>query len=141
MQYLNQLIKWIENLWILFFEVDHKNQHRDDNHIENLRWCTQGQNQRNKTSYKGHVVEYLDRLSDYAFEFPDYNGHEFYDYWFDPETNCFYFYTGAAWREINYQTNKNESKIEGKKRNRMKPKEISCIVLYMLYLYFFSYKF
>lgn len=33
------------------------------------------------------------------------------------------------------------SKIEGKKRNRMKPKEIYFIVLYMLYLYFFSYKF
>ena len=84
-------------------EVDHINHIGDDNHIENLRWVTHSTNLRNKASYRGCVVEYLDRLSEAAFEFPEYNGHEFFDYWFDPETNCFYYYTGAAFREITYQ--------------------------------------
>lgn len=102
-------------------QVDHKNQHRDDNHIENLRWCTRSTNERNKTSYRGCVVEYVDRISDYAFEFPDYNEHVFYDYWFDPETDCFYYYTGAAFREITYQTHKSGALyIQARDENNVK---------------------
>ena len=87
-------------------EVDHRNHVPDDNHIENLIWCTHGTNQKNKTRYNGRIVEYLDELSENAIEVPEYNKHEFEDLWFDPETNCFYYYTGAAYREIAYNVNK-----------------------------------
>ena len=85
-------------------EIDHKNHIPDDNRIENLEWSTHGENMRNKTIYKGREVEYVDELSDEAFEVTEYNEHEFEDVWFDPETNCFYYYTGAAYRELTYQS-------------------------------------
>ena len=87
-------------------QVDHRNHIGDDNRIENLRWVTPSQNQRNKTSYRGRVVEYVDELSENAFEVTEYNNHEFEDLWFDPETDCFYYFTGAAYREITYSSSK-----------------------------------
>ena len=60
---------------------------------------------RNRTSYKGRTVEYLDELSIEAFEVDEYNHHQFEDLWFDPDTNTFYYYTGAAYREISYSVN------------------------------------
>ena len=85
-----------------YTEVDHVNHDRTDYHIENLRWVSRSQNVRNKKSYNGIIVEYLDELSENAFEVTEYNEHEFEDLWFDPATNCFYYYTGAAYREIIY---------------------------------------
>ena len=100
--------QWIENDDpVNKTEVDHRNHVPDDNRIENLIWCTHGTNQKNKTRYNGRIVEYLDELSDKAFEVPEYNKHKFNDLWFDPETNCFYYYTGAAYREIVYNVNQN----------------------------------
>jgi hypothetical protein len=43
-------------------EIDHINHVRDDNHLDNLRWCSRSDNSRNKTTYNGHAVEYLDEL-------------------------------------------------------------------------------
>ena len=86
-------------------QVDHINHVRSDNHISNLRWVSSSTNNRNRTSYKGRTVEYLDELSDEAFEVDEYNHHQFEDLWFDPDTNTFYYYTGAAYREISYSVN------------------------------------
>ena len=82
--------------------VDHKNHDRSDNRLENLRWCTVSENNINKSSYGDNKFEYLDELGEQAFEVTSYNHHEFNSLWFDPEANCFYIYTGAAYREMHY---------------------------------------
>ena len=84
-------------------EVDHINHVRDDNRIENLRWCTVSENNKNiSINSKGDIFEYIDELSDESFFVDYYNEHEFEDLLFDPKTNCFYIYTGAAYRELHY---------------------------------------
>ena len=84
-------------------QVDHINHDRGDNRIENLRWCTRSENMKNKSKHNGIIYEYIEELSDEAFEVTEYNKHEFEDLWFDPDSNCFYYYTGAAYREIHYE--------------------------------------
>ena len=41
-------------------EVDHINHDKTDYHIENLRWVSPSQNQRNKASYNNIECEYID---------------------------------------------------------------------------------
>ena len=84
-------------------QVDHINHDRDDNRIENLRWITISDNNKNKTKHKGIIYEYMDELSDNAFEVDEYNEHEFEDLWFDPDTDYFYLYTGAGYRKLTYE--------------------------------------
>lgn len=58
------------------------------------------------------IYETLDKLGDEAFFVEKYNHHEFDNLWFDPDANCFYFYTGAAYVEFIYEkTSNNELQI------------------------------
>lgn len=84
-------------------QIDHINHDRGDNRLENLRWITPSNNSKNITRHNGVTYTFEEELSDQAFEVTEYNKHEFEDLWFDPETNCFYYYTGAAFRELHYQ--------------------------------------
>ena len=86
--------------------VDHKNHDRSDNRLENLRWVTVSDNNINRSSYANNEFEYLEELGEQAFEVTSYNDHTFDSLWFDPEANCFYIYTGAAYREVHYYTHK-----------------------------------
>ena len=81
-------------------QVDHINKHRDDNHIENLRWVTRSKNLENRSSCKGIVYEYFDDIPDESIVVDFYetrNGyHEFdegkYYYYYDEESNEDIFY-------------------------------------------------
>ena len=86
-------------------EVDHINRIRDDNRIENLRWVSRSENCKNKTSYRGIKVNYVNKLSDEAFEITTYGEHEFENIWFDD--NKFYYYNGSNYREITYNKRNN----------------------------------
>lgn len=88
-------------------QVDHINHVRDDNRINNLRWVTRSDNQKNQSKRNSIVYEYLDELSDKAFFVDMYNEHDFDDLLFDPNTDCFYIYTGAAYKELHYHKGKN----------------------------------
>ena len=81
-------------------EIDHINRIKDDNRIQNLRWVSSSENSKNKTAYRGVIVNYVDELSDESFEITKYGEHEYENIWFD--NNKFYYYTGAAFREICY---------------------------------------
>ena len=83
--------------------IDHLNRDRSDNRLENLRWCTVSDNNRNISSHCGVVYGFEEELSDLAFEVTEYNHHTFEDLWFDPEANCFYYFTGTQYRELYYQ--------------------------------------
>jgi hypothetical protein len=47
-------------------QIDHINHIRSDNRLDNIRWVSPAENIRNKTSYMGHDIEYLDTLPDGA---------------------------------------------------------------------------
>jgi hypothetical protein len=92
-------------------EIDHINHNIMDYHIENLRWVSKSQNQRNKRTYKGikHVYIEYDDLPDDLICVDYYNEHEFEDYYYSIETNTFYYDTGNNCRVLTQSRNKNGS--------------------------------
>ena len=88
-------------------EVDHINQRRDDNRIENLQWVTSSDNNKNKGSYNGVEAVYIDDLSEEAIEVNDYGDHVFDFLFFDHDK--FYYYNGIACRELHI----NKRKVTG----------------------------
>ena len=86
--------------------VDHKNQIRDDNRIDNLRWVNYSKNNENKSGSNGvdYIIIDYDDCPDDLIIVDKYNQHKFEDYYYSPENNRFYFDTGVNLRElyINY---------------------------------------
>lgn len=93
-------------------QVDHINRHRDDYHIENLRWVTPSQNSINKSSNRGVVYQYVDDIPDEAMVVDFYdtrNGHhEFENYFFHDDV--FYLYNGVQYRILHINENKSGNK-------------------------------
>ena len=89
-------------------QVDHRNKHRDDNHIENLRWVTPSGNSRNKSSYKGVASKYVDDIPDESILVDFYDTRtehrEFDDYFFYDDV--FYQWNGINYRVLNICKNK-----------------------------------
>ena len=83
-------------------EADHIDKCRLNNHIENLRWVTQSQNQKNKTGHNNNVVyEYFDTLDDEAIEVIDYGkNHVFEFYYYSGKDDAFYFFNGVKYRKL-----------------------------------------
>ena len=80
--------------------IDHINHDRADNRVENLRWVTQLENMRNRSSSNGVTYEYIDELSNQAIEITNYGDHNFEFYYYDPEDDNFYYYTGVNYRKL-----------------------------------------
>ena len=109
LHYVHRVVatQWIENDDIEHKTViDHIDHNRSNNRLQNLRWVTQRDNSINRSSQGDNKFEYREELGDDAFEVTSYNGHDFDNLWFDPEANCFYIYTGAAYREMHYYKHK-----------------------------------
>ena len=88
-------------------EVDHINHDRTDNRIENLRWCSSKDNCKNKTSNKGIKYNYINysEFNDEDLTIVDkYKDYEIEDYYYNSNTNKFYYDTGVGYKElhINY---------------------------------------
>ena len=93
-------------------EVDHINHDRTDYHIENLRWCSRGENLLNKSSYKGvdyEFIDYEDLDDDDLVEVRDYGRHQFEDYYYSSDNNEFYFDTGVNLRKLHINFTKKGS--------------------------------
>ena len=86
--------------------IDHINRNRADNRIENLRWVSNSENQRNKASQKGIVYEYFDKIpcetDEDIIEVRDYNEDQFEHLYYCDD--FFYVYDGIHYRRlhINY---------------------------------------
>ncbi|KAK8837182.1 hypothetical protein M9Y10_036911, partial [Tritrichomonas musculus] len=80
-----------------FPQVDHRNHIRTDNRIDNLRWCDNSINNKNRLSYNGVEAQYVDELPENAEVIDEYNGWEFENYYIDHDLNIYYD-TGANYR-------------------------------------------
>ena len=93
-------------------EVDHINTHRDDNHLENLRWVTRSKNNENKASHFGITYEYVDDIPEEAIVVDFYDTrndhHEFENYYFYEDV--FYFWNGIRYRKLHINENKSGNK-------------------------------
>lgn len=93
--------QWLENPDDLPC-IDHINQNRADNRLENLRYVSYSENNKNKSSTKGYVYTLLayDDAPEDLIAVDHYNQHELEDYYYSPEENKFYFDTGVNYREL-----------------------------------------
>ena len=91
--------------------IDHINHNRADNRIENLRWCSSSENNKNKASNKGIVYDYFDEIPceniDDIIEVRDYGRHIFEDLYYC--NDCFYFFNGIQYRRLHINYKKNGS--------------------------------
>ena len=87
-------------------EVDHINRNRSDNHIENLRWVSNSENQKNKTSHCGVEYTFVDDIDEDSIVITDYGKHKFDEYYYDQTVDKFYFWNGIKYRELHINENK-----------------------------------
>jgi len=112
--------QWLDNPDNLEF-VDHINRNRSDNRIENLRFVSCEENNKNKSSHKDIEYEWIEDndLPDDLIEVSDYGKHEFEDYYYSPSMDRFMFWNGIRTRllHINYNRGGNANVCMMNKNN------------------------
>ena len=80
--------------------VDHISRIRDDNRLQNLRWCSYSDNNRNRGSSRNVTYNYIDELPDEVIDVNHYSKWNFDNLYFNAESNTFYFFNGVRYREL-----------------------------------------
>ena len=81
-------------------DVDHINHNRSDNHISNIRWCSRGDNCKNKSSSRGIKYTFYDVLPESAEQLDSYNGYDLDGVYIDYENEKLYLFNGVKYREL-----------------------------------------
>ena len=79
-------------------DVDHINRNRADNRLENLRWVSRADNNRNRSACNGFKYEYIDELPDGAEPFTEYKGRKLEKLY--RKDKDFYFDVGPHFRKV-----------------------------------------
>ena len=90
-------------------QIDHINRDRTDNHINNLRWVSRSDNDKNRTKSTANIniiYEYFDTIDDEAIEVKDYGQHHFEFYYFVEKEDSFYFFNGKTYRKLHMNCDK-----------------------------------
>ena len=94
--------------------IDHIDRNKTNNRINNLRWITYSENNKNKTSNNGIIYNYYD-YADFddedMIQVNQYNEHEFVNYYYNDKNNKFYFDNGAEYRELYINIDRNENAL------------------------------
>ena len=81
-------------------EIDHINRIRTDNRLENLRWVSKSDNQKNKASWGEYIYNYVDEINDDSFEITTYGKYHLQNYYYEPSNDKFYYLTENQYREL-----------------------------------------
>ncbi|CAL6050167.1 HNH_endonuclease [Hexamita inflata] len=88
------------------FQVDHIDRNRQNNCLENLRYVSASDNQKNRTIYNGHSAEYFEQLPTNCVPFVKYNQHIFENYFIDQNTKQIYSFANNQYRKVILTTDK-----------------------------------
>ena len=82
-------------------DVNHINENRLDNRIENLEWISHSDNLKHRRKYQRQKAEYVTELDlTNLYQIESYNGHDFDRYYFDAESETLYIYTRHKYKIV-----------------------------------------
>jgi hypothetical protein len=74
-------------------QIDHIDRDPLNNQLDNLRWCTQSENNKNRCSFKKQKHEYIQELPENAIRIENYDDIELDRYYYDPDSEKLYLKT------------------------------------------------
>ena len=97
-------------------EIDHKNHIRDDNRIENLRYVSKSDNNKNTSKYRDDVFEHFEKIpcerEEEIIPITEYAGHEFLDLFYC--NGEFYINTNVSFKRLHIKSFNNSPQVRVK---------------------------